>query len=240
MDMIVRLVRSLLAGMGATRAAAWLCGPGQPTVNAAVIVAHPDDETLWAGGEILAHPEWNWFILALCRGGDPDRAPRYWRAIDRLEALGNIADLDDGPEQEPLQSEQIRQVILAELPEKDYDLILTHGPRGEYTRHRRHEETSRAVMDLWRSGKISARSLVLFAYEDGGRAYLPRPRPDAHFHRRLSETVWQKKHEIITEVYGFAPDSWEARTTPREEAFWRFDSPSALRAWLVQQGMGQG
>ena len=28
----------------------------------AVIVAHPDDETLWAGGLLLAHPEWTTFI----------------------------------------------------------------------------------------------------------------------------------------------------------------------------------
>jgi len=25
--------------------------------NASVIVAHPDDETLWAGGTIMMHPE---------------------------------------------------------------------------------------------------------------------------------------------------------------------------------------
>ena len=25
-----------------------------------MIVAHPDDETLWAGGTILKHPEWHW------------------------------------------------------------------------------------------------------------------------------------------------------------------------------------
>ena len=33
-----------------------------------------------------------------------------------------------------------------------------------------------------------------------------------------------------------APDSWEARTTPHEEAFWRFDSPASLQAWLNTVG----
>jgi LmbE family N-acetylglucosaminyl deacetylase len=28
------------------------------TKNVAIIVAHPDDETLWAGGTILNHPYW--------------------------------------------------------------------------------------------------------------------------------------------------------------------------------------
>jgi LmbE family N-acetylglucosaminyl deacetylase len=32
----------------------------------AVIVAHPDDETLWAGGTILEHPSNDWFIVCLC------------------------------------------------------------------------------------------------------------------------------------------------------------------------------
>ena len=38
-----------------------------PYRKAAVIVAHPDDETLWAGGTILMHPETKWTIIALCR-----------------------------------------------------------------------------------------------------------------------------------------------------------------------------
>ena len=36
----------------------------------AVIVAHPCDETLWAGGTILSQPAWNWFIATLCRASD--------------------------------------------------------------------------------------------------------------------------------------------------------------------------
>jgi LmbE family N-acetylglucosaminyl deacetylase len=43
----------------------------------AVIVAHPDDETLWAGGTILSHPTWNCFIISLCSGSDPDRNPGF-------------------------------------------------------------------------------------------------------------------------------------------------------------------
>jgi LmbE family N-acetylglucosaminyl deacetylase len=50
----------------------------------AVIVAHPDDETLWAGGTILSHPSWHWFIVCLCRGSDKDRAPRFLRTMQVL------------------------------------------------------------------------------------------------------------------------------------------------------------
>ena len=36
-------------------------------LRAAVVVAHPDDETLWCGGYILTHPEFLWRIVTLCR-----------------------------------------------------------------------------------------------------------------------------------------------------------------------------
>jgi LmbE family N-acetylglucosaminyl deacetylase len=29
----------------------------------AVIVAHPDDEVLWAGGLMLMHPDSNWTVI---------------------------------------------------------------------------------------------------------------------------------------------------------------------------------
>jgi hypothetical protein len=86
--------------------------------SAAVIVAHPDNETLLAGGEILSHPEWNWFILSLCRGSDPDRAPKYFRALDRLNALGNLADLNDDPEQPPIHQAEMEKAILKSLPDE--------------------------------------------------------------------------------------------------------------------------
>ena len=190
----------------------------------AVVVAHPDDETLWAGGTILMYPESEWTIVTLCRKTDKDRAPKFFKAIEKLNAIGTMCDLDDGPEQQPLTSRQIQHEILQSLPLSRYDLIITHGLHGEYTRHRRHEETAQAVMALWKSERLSAGEIWRFAYEDDGRKHLPRAVEDADMHIRLPEETWQKKYDIITNIYGFKPDSFEARTTPRVEAFWCFKS----------------
>jgi LmbE family N-acetylglucosaminyl deacetylase len=198
-----------------------------PRPRAAVVVAHPDDETLWCGGYILTHPEFLWRIVTLCRGVDPDRAPRFRRVLQRLGAEGEMADLDDGPDQTPLPAEQVRETAARLLAGTSYHLILTHGPMGEYTRHRRHEECCRGVVELWRSGRIDTRRTWLFAYEDGGRAYLPRVRGDADQRDILTDAVWLEKRRLITDIYGFQPDSWEARSTPREEGFWCFDSAQA-------------
>jgi LmbE family N-acetylglucosaminyl deacetylase len=198
-----------------------------PGPRAAVVVAHPDDETLWCGGYILTHPEFLWRIVTLCRAGDPDRAPKFRRLLQRLGAEGEMADLDDGPDQAPLAAEQVRETIVRLLGGTSYDLILTHGPQGEYTQHRRHAECCQAVVELWRSGGIDAKRLWLFAYQDGNRAYLPRVRYDADRRDVLADHVWLEKRRLITDLYGFGPDSWEAQSTPPEEGFWCFDTAEA-------------
>jgi LmbE family N-acetylglucosaminyl deacetylase len=198
-----------------------------PPLRAAVVVAHPDDETLWCGGYILTHPEYDWRVVTLCRASDPDRAPKFRWVLKEMGAVGKMADLDDEPDQVPLPIEQIQATITRLLAGNSYSLILTHGPRGEYTRHRRHEECCRSVVDLWLSGSIVTTFLWVFAYEDGGQAYLPRVRDDADRRDMLEENIWLEKRRLITNVYGYGIDSWEARTVPREEGFWCFDSAQA-------------
>ncbi|HUS47952.1 MAG TPA: PIG-L family deacetylase [Phycisphaerae bacterium] len=181
---------------------------------------------------MLMHPTWTWTVAAMCRASDPDRAPKFFKAMDCLGAKGSIGDLDDGPEQVPLPCEAVTRAAVSVLPAARYDVVFTHSPFGEYTRHRRHEETARAVLALWRTGRLRAGELRLFAYEDGRGGHRPRAIRDAHQIVALPEEIWRKKHSIIVDIYGFQSGSFEADTTPREEAFWCFDSPAAAGAWV--------
>ncbi|MEI9950511.1 MAG: PIG-L family deacetylase [Pseudomonadota bacterium] len=202
--------------------------------SVAVLVAHPDDETLWAGGRLLSETSWSPFVWSACRAHDAERAPKFYRILSQLGAQGAMSDLDDGPDQSPLADERIEQSLLESLPSRHFDRILTHSPLGEYTRHRRHEEVGRAVLRLWLRGTLSAAELWLFAYEDQGGSRLPRAIASADIVCELSGEVWQRKYRLITEDYGFAQASWEARVTPRTEGFFRVTTAERATAWLEQ------
>jgi len=202
--------------------------------SVAVIVAHPDDETLWAGGTILSNPSWKLFVVCLCRAGDIDRAPRFYNALKNLKSEGIMGNLNDGPDQKKLEENEVERAILQLLPPTHFDLIISHNPSGEYTRHIRHEETGKAVIKLWYAGKISARELWTFAYEDGNRKYYPRPVENATVYLNLTKLIWNRKYIIITETYGFKKGSFEAETTPRAESFWQFSNPDDANIWLNQ------
>ena len=144
-----------------------------------------------------------------------------------------MGDLDDGPEQKPLAENEVEEAILQLLPSAHFDLVITHSINGEYTRHRRHEEIGKAVIKLWHTGKLTAGELWAFSYEDGNREYYPRAIDNAHIDHLLSQRLWEMKYNIITSVYGFDVNSWEANTTPTEEAFWHFYNADQAHQWLV-------
>ena len=91
------------------------------------------------------------------------------------------------------------------------------------------------VITLLKERVISARHLWTFAYEDGGKKCLPKARENFDFLNKLTKDIWLKKYEIITKVYGFPKTSFEARTTPRKEAFRCFNSVGEIENLFLER-----
>jgi LmbE family N-acetylglucosaminyl deacetylase len=204
----------------------------------AIIVAHPDDETLWAGGTIMSHPSWKCFVVCLCRGNDLEKSQRFFKALKILKSEGIMGDLNDGPEQKPLDENEIERLIISLIPPWHFDLIITHSQNGEFTRDLRHEEIGNVVLNLWYVGRLSASELWTFAYEDGNMEYYPRPIKNAAIQQQLSRWTWFRKYRIITETYGLRTKSFEAKTTPKAESFWQLTNASVVYPFVSQNYAG--
>ena len=207
------------------------------TKKVALIVAHPDDETPWAGGTIPSHPSWQWFIVCLCRGSDTGRATKYKEALKILKSEGIMGDLDDGPDQNPLDNREVEHAIIELLPPMYFDLIISHNPDGEYSRYIRHEEVDKAVIKLWHAGRLYANELWNFAYEDGHNKNSPRPVETADIYCVLTKRIWMRKYSIITDTYGFEKGSFEAESIPRAESFRQFTNSYDAKKMLNSQNV---
>jgi LmbE family N-acetylglucosaminyl deacetylase len=176
--------------------------------EALIIVAHPDDETIWMGGMILRNKLWKWTILSLCRASDTDRKPKFERVCKLYNATGLICDLED-EELKPIEIDNIINTIKGMLSKRNYDAVFTHGKNGEYG-HIRHMETYKAVNKMIEKKQLNASKVYFFNYEKGENLPFPNlrvPRPIKKSDRilNLNNKEIRLKRKIIKDIYGY-PD----------------------------------
>ncbi len=104
-----------------------------------MVVAHPDDETMWGGSLPIRYPgDWT-IVCSTIPRRDPIRAILFQNACEKL---GAVPVLNTVPE--PPVNGLIDEVILPE----GFDLVVTHGKEGEYG-HPHHKQIHQLVVKYY-------------------------------------------------------------------------------------------
>lgn len=173
-----------------------------------MIVAHPDDETIWMGGTIFKNPQMDWIIFALCRAADPDRAPKFRRVCEHYGVRVIITDLEDEDIMNVRESiPKIRRIIKQKIGRQKFDYIFTHGLNGEYG-HPRHIGAHQAVKNMIKKRKLYGSQFLNFAYKTDNREKVLNDK-SAKFFIKLSRRELAGKRNIIKKLYGFSRHSFE-------------------------------
>ncbi len=189
--------------------------------SALVVVAHPDDETIWMGGFILEHPEIDWTIFSVCRASDPDRAPKFLKAAKYFGAKGVIKDLEDEGKFGIKQSVVLVESLLKKYFSKDkFDYLFTHGANGEYG-HERHIAVIKAVKKALTNKIIVAKLAYGFNYKKADRKKYGKLEPgkNSDLLLKLKPKTFTQKKKIMTKIYGFNPRGIDVGYCTNPESF---------------------
>lgn len=158
-----------------------------------VIVAHPDDETLFFGGLILSNKDLKWsVIVATDANADGDGARRAQQLQEACRLLGVYEviqwDFPDIFEQRLDQEKLIKKISDFANSHPDITEVYTHGPAGEYG-HPHHQDVSFAVHSYFLS---NAPQVPVWSI-----AYNSHPQK----HLMLAEEIYHQKREILQGPY---------------------------------------
>lgn len=148
----------------------------QSTAAKLMIVAHPDDETLWGGLHLI---EGDYFVVCITNGNNSVRKEEFENILKESGNDGIILSYPDKVCGRRDSWEKVRAYIESDIEKivksKQWEVIATHNPSGEYG-HIHHKMTSTIVTEkckengiedtLWYFGKYYRKSKVEKAYGD--------------------------------------------------------------------------
>lgn len=113
-----------------------------------MIIAHPDDETLWAGDLITKK---KFLIICLTNGDNPQRKKEFEQAMQMSDNYGVMLRYPDNPNHKKSDWSKVKDQVRGDmrylLSYKNWKSIVTHNPDGEYG-HIQHKFTSMIVTNI--------------------------------------------------------------------------------------------
>ena len=156
-------------------------------IEKVMIVAHPDDETIWGGAHLL---EDNYLVVCITCGENRKRTEEFKKVMKESKnkyIMLNYPDRikgrrDNWQTSKPLIIEDIEKILSL----KEFDLIVTHNPKGEYG-HVHHIITSSIVTYLSPKEK-----LIYFG------KYYTKKKSESNLLPKISDELLEEKLKLIS------------------------------------------
>lgn len=117
--------------------------------NKVMFVAHPDDDTIWGGAHLLDD---DYLVVCVTCGGNRTRVKEITNVLnysnDKLITLGYPDKVFGIRSNWKSEMKSIKKDVKEILAYKDWDLVVTHNPDGEYG-HNHHKMISKVVTDVY-------------------------------------------------------------------------------------------
>jgi len=133
-------------------------------VDKLLVVAHPDDEVLWAGLNLLSQP--GWFVVCSTHLNDPVRSREFFSTMSFCNVtryvMFDVKDeyTDEDARADELYDGSLFDGTLKKLAKHSWKLVLTHNAEGEYG-HKHHAKVHRMVKKYFASPKFFKTGLRL-------------------------------------------------------------------------------
>jgi LmbE family N-acetylglucosaminyl deacetylase len=132
--------------------------------NKLLVVAHPDDEVLWGGANLLREP--GWLVISATNRSNPRRTLEFQKTMSYFNVtqyrLYDVEDvyIDEDDEGVEIATQKVNKLFdnsefeqaLVELSKKTWKIVLSHNAQGEYG-HIHHKKVGQLVRKYFPSAK---------------------------------------------------------------------------------------
>lgn len=115
-----------------------------------MVVAHPDDESLFGGAQLITEPGWK--VVCVTNGRNPIRKGEFQQVMFVTNSRFEVWDYHD-ERFTPLDFNVLREDLRRVINERNWSKIVTHNEDGEYG-HLHHKQINELMRELVPSDKL--------------------------------------------------------------------------------------